>query len=171
MLARTRGVRGLIITMRVRRLVALSFAAAIAFSAVASARETDDARNEGLDTEHLFVFARGTDVGQVGDREIELESEDRFGKRTGSYAALAHSLSLQFLPRPDLQVEIGGAAAGHAIHGVEDLDDRQRLAFDGLFLDLRYRLIDRKRAGFGLAIAAGPHWGIVDESSGERADR
>jgi hypothetical protein len=171
MLARTRGVRGLIMTMRAGRLVALSFATAAAFSPVASARETDNARDEHLDTEHLFVFASGTDVDQVGDKEIELESEGRFGKRTGSYAALTHSLALQFVPLPDLRVELATATAGHAIHGVPDLDDRHRLAFDGLSLDLHYRLIDRKRAGFGLAIAAEPHWGIVDESSGERADR
>jgi hypothetical protein len=91
--------RHIIMTLRAGP-AALSFAEAVALSTAASARDEDDARNEGLETEHLFVFASGTDVGQVGDREIELESEGHFGKGTGSYAAFAYALALQFVPLP-----------------------------------------------------------------------
>jgi hypothetical protein len=159
-------------TMWTGRGAALALAVVVGLAAAASAEEeATEGREKGLDTDNLFVFTTGTDVGEVGDREIEGETEGRLGKRSGSYAALSHSLGLQFVPLANLQVEIGATATGHAIRGLDDFDDRHRLAFDGLFVDLRYRLIERQRAGFGLAVAAEPHWGLVDETSGERADR
>jgi hypothetical protein len=51
-----------------------------------------------IDTEHLFVFAIGTDIGEVGERELESETNSRFGKRTGSYTAF-HKASKRNLLR------------------------------------------------------------------------
>ena len=47
---------------------------------------------DDIDTEHLFVFAIGTDIGEVGEREFERETNSRFGKRTGSYTRGRQSL-------------------------------------------------------------------------------
>jgi hypothetical protein len=41
----------------------------------------------------------------------------------------------------------------------------------GLSLDLRYRLLDREHAPFGLLIDAEPHWGRIDETTGEPVDQ
>ena len=57
------------------------------------------------------------------------------------------------------------------IVGVPGLDDRRQGAFDGLSFDMRYRILDRAHAPFGLMIDADPHWGRVDEVSGEPVDR
>jgi len=35
---------------------------------------------EGVDTEHLFGFMIGTDVGNVGEREFQSETTGRFGR-------------------------------------------------------------------------------------------
>src|SRR5436305_3270516 len=47
-----------------------------------------------VDTEHMFGFITGTDIGQVGDKELESETTGRLGKLTGSYTALSHTLAL-----------------------------------------------------------------------------
>jgi hypothetical protein len=66
---------------------------------------------------------------------------------------------------------VTAAAAYHDIVGVPRLDNRRQGAFDGLSFDTRYRILDRAHAPFGLMIDAEPHWGRVDEASGEPVDR
>ena len=55
----------------------LLFAAAALFAVANVARAGE------IETEHLFGFTTGTDVNNVGEREIESEVTDRFGKQTG----------------------------------------------------------------------------------------
>ncbi len=57
------------------------------------------------------------------------------------------------------------------ITGVSGLLDQHYTAFGGLSADIRYRLLDRATAPFGLAIGAEPHWGRADEVTGERANQ
>src|SRR5712675_1296506 len=40
------------------------------------------ARTETIDTEHLFGFTIGTDVGEIGEKEVEGSATGRFSKRT-----------------------------------------------------------------------------------------
>jgi hypothetical protein len=95
----------------------------------------------------------------------------RLGKRSGSYTALSQTLSFEYTPTPNLRLEATAAGAYHGIAGVPGLDDRRQGAFEGLSFDVRYRLLDRARAPFGLLINIEPHWGRVDETSGEPVDR
>jgi hypothetical protein len=124
-----------------------------------------------IDTEHLFGFMIGTDVGELGDKELEGETVARWGKRPGSYFAASPALEAESVPIENLRVSATLAAAYHDISGVAGLADRRHLAFDSLSFDMRYRLIDRGQSGFGLAVDAEPHWGRVDETSGEPVDR
>ncbi len=124
-----------------------------------------------IDTEHLFGFTIGTDIGDVGEKEIEAGTTARLGKRSGSYTALAQTLSFEYTPARNLRLEVTAAGAYHGIVGVPGLDDRRQAAFDGLSFDARYRLLDRANAPFGLAINVEPHWGRVDETSGAPVDR
>ena len=124
-----------------------------------------------IDTEHLFGFMIGTDVGDVGEKEIEGGTTARAGKRSGSYSALLQTVALEYTPTPNVRLEVTVAGARHDIVGVPQLDDRRRLAFDGLSFDMRYRMLDRAHAPFGLTINAEPHWGRVDETSGEPVAR
>jgi hypothetical protein len=45
---------------------------------------TSIARAGDIHTEHLFGFTTGADVGNVGERELESEVANRFGKQAGS---------------------------------------------------------------------------------------
>jgi hypothetical protein len=125
------------------------------------------ARPASIETEHLFGFTIGSDVGEVGEREIEGSVTGRFAKRTGSYNAASSTLSAEFVPIPNLRTEFTGAVVGYDIAGVSGLTDQRYAAFGGLSADIRYRLLDRATAPFGFAIGAEPHWGRADEVTGE----
>ncbi len=130
-----------------------------------------DTGYDKIDTEYLFGFVTGTDVGEVGEKELENTTVGRFGKRTGSYGALSHTLALEYVPVENLRLEMGAIGGYHAISGVSDLDNVRRARFQGLSLEIRYRLLARERAAFGLTILAEPHWARIDETSGQAANQ
>lgn len=120
-----------------------------------------------LETEHLFGFTIGTDIGDVGDREIEGSITDRFAKQAGSYHAVSGTLSAEFVPLANLRTEYTAAVNAFGIAGVSGLDDQRYSGFAGLSADFRYRFLDRATAPFGFALGAEPHWDRADETTGE----
>jgi len=152
-------------------LIALSLLAGSAW-----ARDADDdakARNRAteIDTEHIFGFVEGGDIGERGDLELEKESALRFGKRAGSYAAVSTLFDLKYVPFEHMLVSPGVLMAYHGISGVPDLADRRQITFQGLWFEVKYQLIDREKSPFGLTLFAAPRWTRIDEKSGERADQ
>ncbi len=128
-------------------------------------------RAEPIETEHLFAFTIGSDVGDVGDREIEGSATSRFSKRTGTYDASSGTMSAEFVPLPNLRTEFTGIVNAYDISGVSGFTDQHETALGGLSADIRYRLLDRSSAPFGLAIGAEPHWNGVDGLTGARVSQ
>jgi hypothetical protein len=126
------------------------------------------ARAEEIDTEHLFGFMIGTDVGNPGEREIQTETTGRFGKSGGNYRALSQKTELEFVPMADFRIELGGTLAAYDISGRPGFDDRRQLSWQGLSLDLRYRLLNRESAPFGLTFAVESHADRLDETTAAR---
>jgi hypothetical protein len=147
-----------------RNMSALSFAVAyLLLPAVAQPAE--------LDTEHLFAFSIGSDVGDPGEKEVEGSSFGRFSKRRGSYAATMHALELEYVPVQNLRLSGGPVAASYTIRGVDELDGRRQAVFQGLTFEMRYRLAERKDGRFGVTVGVEPHWGRTDEVSGAPVDQ
>jgi len=120
-----------------------------------------------IETDHLFAFNMGTDIGDPGEKEIQSSFEGRFGRSAGRYSALAGSLSLQYTPVRDVQLELEAAGASHSIDNVPGMDDRHASAFGGLSFSASYRLLDREKSGLGLSFTAAPFWARVDDDTGE----
>ena len=59
----------------------------------------------------------------------------------------------------------------HDVAGVPGLDDRRHLAFQGLSVELSYRLLDRQKAPFGLTLNVVPQWNRIDEVTGARVEQ
>jgi hypothetical protein len=135
--------------------------------AIMSAMLSTGARGTTIETEHLFGFTIGSDVGDVGERELEGTVTGRHSKQTGTYGAAEGTLSAEFVPIPNLRTEITGAGIGYNVAGVGGLADQRYAAFGGLSADIRYRLVDRATAPFGLAVGAEPHWGRADDVTGQ----
>jgi hypothetical protein len=129
------------------------------------------ARTETIETEHLFGFTIGSDVGEVGEGELEGSVTGRFSKRTGTYDAGSGTTSMEFVPIPNLRTEFTAVANSYDISGVSGLADQRYTAFGGFSADIRYRLLDRASAPFGFAIGAEPHWGRANDVTGEPASQ
>lgn len=123
-----------------------------------------------VDTQFIFGFTKGADVGELGEKEIEHESIGLLGKHDGSYAAISDALRAEFTPVANFRFEIGIPVTFHSIAGVTGLEDLHQAAFDGLVMEFRYRLLDREHAPFGLTVGAEPHLRRVDETSGQSVD-
>ena len=67
---------------------------------------------ESFDTEHIFGFMIGTDVGNPGEREFQTQTTGRFGKG-GTYRALQQEVEIEVVPLPNFRIEVGGTATLH----------------------------------------------------------
>src|SRR5262249_11347233 len=124
-----------------------------------------------VDTEHMFGFTEGSDVGEAGEKELETDSTGRFGKFGGSYNNVATALEAKYSFSEWFRLAGVATVAYYDISGVSGLDDRRRGALQSVSFDARYRLLDRERAPFGLTLSVEPHWGFADEMSGAPADQ
>jgi hypothetical protein len=53
-------------------------------------------RNGEVDTEHLFGFTEGSDIGHKGEKELESDSTGRFGRLGGSYNNVAAAFEAKY---------------------------------------------------------------------------
>jgi hypothetical protein len=126
---------------------------------------------EGIDTEHLFGFMIGTDVGAAGERELQSQTTGRFSKADGGYRAINQELELELVPADNFRVEFGSSFSSYDINGVAGFQDRRQLDWQGVSLDLRYRLLDREKAPFGLTVALDSHADRFDDITATSAGK
>ena len=124
---------------------------------------------EGIDTEHIYGFMIGADVGDPGEREFQATTTGRFSKQAGAYQALGQQLELEFVPIRNFRIEVGTTFAAYDIASVPGLVDRTQGDWQGARLDLRYRFLDRETALFGLTLALEGHGNRIDETTASRA--
>jgi hypothetical protein len=122
-------------------------------------------RAQGIDTEHLFGFMIGSDVGDVGEREFQSETTGRVTKNGRGYRAIGQEFELEFVPVKNVRIELGTSFASHNIKGVPDLEDRRRLSWQGASVDFRYRFLNRDSAPLGLTFAVAGHADRIDEAT------
>jgi hypothetical protein len=135
-------------------------------SAAKTQNDNDKDEKDEIDTEEIFGFTEGSDVGEAGEKEVELEPFGRFGKRSGRYAAASSELSFKYTPFDNFRVAPAISFASHNISNVPGLDNLNQFTFQGVGVDLRYRLLDREHAPFGLTLAADLQRNRIDEMSG-----
>ncbi|WP_234831198.1 transporter [Rhodopseudomonas palustris] len=126
---------------------------------------------EGADTEHIFGFTMGSDIGQAGEIELEMENVAAFGKRDGRYNTLATLNQVKYTLSDRFRIAPGFALGAQRIDGVAGFDDRHHVSFNGATLEFRAKLIDRASAPFGLTLHAQPGWNRVDDGSGLRVEQ
>lgn len=120
---------------------------------------------EGIDTEHLFGFMIGTDVGNVGEREFQSQTTGRFSRNGGSYRAVGQEFELEFVPARNFRIEMGSTFSAHDVNGIPGFDDRRQLAWQGASVDFRYRFLERDTAPFGMTFAVETHADRIDETT------
>jgi hypothetical protein len=147
--------------------IALSIAA-LAVCAICGAAYAgkEAAKSADVDTEHLFGFTEGSDIGEAGERELESDSTFRSGKSTGAFKDTASELEFKYTAFENFRISAAATLAYYDIGSVTGMDDRRQGSLQSLSFNARYRLLDRDRAPFGMTVSVEPHWGFVDETSG-----
>jgi hypothetical protein len=133
---------------------------------VAPSRAAGGKSGAGVDTEHLFGFTEGTDIGAAGEKELELDSTFRSSKAAGSYADTAPEFEFKYTAFRNFRISASATFAYYDIAGVAGLDDRRQAALQSVSFNARLRLLERDYSPFGLTVSIEPHRGFADEASG-----
>lgn len=148
-------------------MVLVAVAAAMRGPAVAA---EDGERDDKVDTQFIFGFTMGAGVGEVGERELEHQTQGQWSKPGGQYVAATDQLRFEHSPFENFRFEVGVPLTYYQIAGIPGLDDRRQGAFNGFVSEFRYRVLDGEHAPFQLTLGAEPHWARTDEVSGAPVD-
>src|SRR5262245_54268425 len=124
-----------------------------------------------VDTEHMFGFTEGSDIGEKGEKEVETDSTGRFGRLGGSYNNAATALEAKYSLSDRFRLSAVATVAYYDISGANGFDDRRQGVVQSVSFEARYRLFDREHAPFGLTLSFEPLWGFTDDDSGAPADQ
>ncbi|GJD81366.1 transporter [Methylobacterium gregans] len=130
----------------------------------------ENAAPAGLDSEHLFGFVEGSDIGVPGEVEFEFEATGRFGRGGGRFRAVDGGLVLKIPLDTSFRVAPGIGFNRFAAAGVPGLADRAAGGLSGAFVETRLRFLDRRDGPFGLTLNVVPSVGRVDTGSGLPAE-
>jgi hypothetical protein len=130
----------------------------------------ENAAPAGLDSEHLFGFVEGSDIGVPGEVEFEFEATGRSGRGGGRFRAVDGGLVAKIPLSTALRIAPGIGFHRFAAAGVPGLADRGTGGISGAFVETRLRLIDRREGPFGLTLNVVPSVGRVDTGSGLPAE-
>ncbi len=122
------------------------------------------------DTEHMFGFTEGTDIGTAHQPEGELETIGAFGRAGGSYNAETAFASLKYPLTDSFRLTPWVALSRFDISGVTGMDDRNEIGVSGAGLEIRWRALDREKAPVGMTFVADTGVGFMDETTGARSD-
>lgn len=123
-----------------------------------------------IDTEHIFAFMIGSDIGHVGEREFQSETTGRFGRAGGRYRMGEQEFELELVPTRDIRIELGSSISAYDLAGIPGVADRRGFAWQGASIDIRYRFLDRETAPVGMTLAFGGDVSRLDEGRAQRVN-
>ena len=147
-----------------------------AFATFAAAARADDDAPTGdpfyrLDTKNLFGALEGSDVGEQGDRSIELETTGALFKNFGRYAFVEQEAIYEVTPTPRLGLEYGAHFYGQSIRDVPGLANYSGVDFAALSNEWRYLLFPRSGPwGLQATVTATPQWAQMFEGGARGQD-
>lgn len=151
--------------------VALALLASVGVAEAGEARAEERSRSEAfssVDSEHMFGFTVGSDIGSAGEIEIEAEQDSGFGKRWGRYYAAMNSLQLKYTATENFRVAPHLEFGHHAISSVPGIADINNLSFASGGAEFKYRFLNRADAPFGLTFGLDASVGRIDSGTGQR---
>jgi hypothetical protein len=131
----------------------------------AHAHEANEAGKEKIETEHIFGFTEGTDIGDKGEQEFESTTVGYFGK-TGGYTVIGNESAYRNVLFDGFRLSFEAFPDYHRIHGMPGLADRNNVNFSGVASELRWQLSDRSKIPIGISISLAPEFRWVDDLSG-----
>ena len=123
-----------------------------------------------VDSEHMFGFTEGTDIGTPFQAEDEMEMVGRLGRADGSYSATSLTASLKYPLSEQIRVAPAITFTRFSISGVTGFEDQNVIGLERLAMEFRWRPFDRETSLFGLTFVATPFVGFIDEVTGTPGD-
>jgi hypothetical protein len=171
------------LTLFSQSVLAVLAAAEFLFSGVASAN-AQNAKTSATDpnfvssafheieTENLFGFTEGSDIGQPGEKEIEWETEMSARKGNGRYFTAEHHVAFGYNPTDRLHWEIALGGISTDIKNVTNPEPFDNKRFNGLGLvstEFKYLILNRGPASpIGLTFVVEPEYAWVDDGDGSK---
>ncbi|AWN37742.1 hypothetical protein DK427_20095 [Methylobacterium radiodurans] len=129
-----------------------------------------------IDTENLFGFTEGTDVGKKGEQEILVDTIGRFSKRRdgpgrSGYGAAQPIVSYQYDLTDNFSIEPGLWFDARDSRNIAGVPDKSFGTFNGGSLELKYQFFKRTaERPFSLALQAEPQYARITPIEGQGAD-
>jgi hypothetical protein len=120
-----------------------------------------------IDTEHIFGFAEGSDIGEQGEREIESVTVGGFGS-AGVYNNVDNETSFRYGVTDRVRFSIGTLTDYYGIYNTPGIPNRVQADLSGLIGEMRVSLVDRAKAPFGMTFSINPQWRRFDSQTGEK---
>jgi hypothetical protein len=138
--------------------IVLLAASAVAMPAAAEPQEPEPKRTEmHFDTEHIFGFGEGSDVGPMGEYEIECFTVGAFGA-VGSNFNIGNETSLRYSVIDGLRLSVGALTDYLNLHNMPSPGARNGLNLSGLITEVRWNIFNRVTSPFGMTLTVDPEW-------------
>lgn len=139
---------------------------ALMLPGLAQAQELVSTAPEAVDTEHIFGFAEGADIGEKGERELDITTTSLIGK-VGEYVGVQNETAFRYVVTDGFRASVGGLTDYHAISGVPGLSDLHAFnTFSGVSSEFRWQFLNRFSSPIDLTLSFEPLWEHIDDTSG-----
>lgn len=153
-----------------RRLLFVFLGILLPFAAQSQKAGAEGAGTEdGFDTEHIFGFAEGSDIGPEGAVELESFTIGSFGAIPGHFDA-GNDTSARYTVTNQLRLSVGTLSDYFHIRNVPGLRDRTAAEFSGIVTEARWNILNRLTSPFGMSLTIDPEWRRTDPSSARHSD-
>jgi hypothetical protein len=162
-----------------RRRALLNFGFAFAIVVAPSSAAADELSKTGspanpfyaLDTQNLFGFLEGADVGEKGDRSLEFETTGSFGREHGVYNSIEQEIIFEPTLTDSLGLEVGAHVLGQDIRHVPDLPGFAGMNFSGASVELRYVVMHRTAdLPIQVTLTAEPEYSVIADAGHQAND-
>jgi hypothetical protein len=120
-----------------------------------------------VETQYLFGFTTGADIGAEGEKEIDWTTDAALRKRAGRFQAYSSKVELEYVPTQFLQIALGARGTYHGVRNAPGFDDHNRAQFGGLSAEIKYLLVERTpNQPYALSLIVEPAWSRIGGAGG-----
>jgi hypothetical protein len=115
-----------------------------------------------VDTEHIFGFTEGADIGDMGERELEIITIGHLGRR-GEFTNLTNESSFRYGVEQSFRASVGILTDYYSVHDSAGYLNRTGLRQSGLTSEFRWQFSEHDSAPIGLTLSFAPNWRRVND--------
>jgi hypothetical protein len=121
------------------------------------AQAQEEQAGSSIDSEHIFGFTEGSDIGNKGEREIESATTGRLG-RQGSFSVFTNETSFRYGVEQNFRASIGTLTDYYSVHDTPGLSNKTGIEFSGVVSEFRWHFLEHDTAPIGLTLSFAPYW-------------